>query len=104
MIKQLVESWRIQERRQIVSQRGLSVWPHDQPDDLEQIEQTENGSTACGAVVLDHPLHPLKMLVARGFSPRMAYYFALRLRRSGPELTENDQTGDKVLSAAAVRA
>ena len=75
---QLVEDWRIEERRQVVSQRGLNAWPHDQPDDLKQIEQIgEWLESQPVPVVLQHPLHPLKMLVGKDFSPRMAYYFAL---------------------------
>src|SRR5690554_4246205 len=78
MIKQLVESSRIQKRRQIVSQRGLNVWPQDQPDDLDQIERIGAWLDSLGEpAVLEHPLRALKMHVAKGFSARLAYCFAM---------------------------
>lgn len=97
---QLVEDWRIEERRQVVSRRGLNAWPHDQPDDLKQIEQIgEWLESQPVPVVLQHPLHPLKMLVGKDFSPRMAYYFALGdYEEADLELIETMvRTGDRVL-------
>ncbi|SES04758.1 MULTISPECIES: FkbM family methyltransferase [Halopseudomonas] len=100
MIKQLVEDWRIQERRQIVSQRGLNVWPKDQPDDLEQIERIGTWLDSLGEPeVLEHPLRPLKMQVAKGGSARMAYYFAMGdYEEADLELIEKlVMPGDRVL-------
>ncbi|KAA0696151.1 FkbM family methyltransferase [Halopseudomonas laoshanensis] len=100
MNKQLLESWRIEARRQLVSQRGLNVWPHDEPDDLEQIQQIREWLDSLPEpVVLQHPLHPLKIRVARGFSPRMAYYFALGdYEEADLELIEKMiRPGDRVL-------
>lgn len=78
MSKQLVDSWRIKKRRKIVSQRGLNVWPYDELDDLEQIEKIEEWlNNLSKPAILEHPLHSLKMLVSKGFSARMIYYFAL---------------------------
>src|SRR5690554_8066449 len=100
MIKQLVESWRIQKRRQIVSQRGLNVWPQDQPDDLEQIERKGAWLDSLGEpAVLEHPLRLVKMQVANGFSARMVYYLVMDdYEEADLELIEIlVMTGDTVL-------
>ncbi|TKA89685.1 hypothetical protein [Halopseudomonas bauzanensis] len=100
MHDKLVDGWRVEQRQQIASRRGLNVWPQDEPEDLLQIERIAQWIDALPQpALIEHPLHPLKMWVAPGFSPRMAYYFALGdYEEADLELIEKlIKRGDRVL-------
>lgn len=79
MLKTLLpEPEQIAQRQRDIGRRGLHGWPSDTPEDLLHIERFRLWLSALGQqATLEHPLQPLKLPVQRGFSPRMAYYFAL---------------------------
>lgn len=71
-------NWRIADRQKIVAERGLNGWPQESAADLDEIEKIRQRLHGLSEpVILQHPLHPLKLWVSADFSPRMAYYFSL---------------------------
>lgn len=73
-----LEKRTIENRRARVSARGLNQWPQEEPGDRARIRRYRQWlDTLSEQARLTHPFYPLLLPVESGFSPRMAYYFAI---------------------------